>query len=256
MKTFFKNGHLTDEGIALYSEALRLDKIKQLPKSVHEHITMCDACHLEAMALYAIIAEKDYKSLGNHPFFEKQPASTLYIRLTYAALAVAASIFALLYFNTREDLSPSSTPNSQPTQAVVDSSTQIQPIQTPKAEIPQPEKKPAPAPPEQEQLALNFEISENLEGLVGEYTRSGAILVESPLPEAAFKVGQFISFAWQLEESEPIRLIIVNNLEKEILSLPLKTEQYQYKVNLPEGLYYWKLENEDDLLYVGKFFVR
>ena len=262
MKQHFINGHLTDEALALYVEALKLGQLAQLPEGIQEHIQACDDCHREVMDLYSLIADADYSALGQHPSFEqKQPKRrNLYIRLTYGALALAASLCALLYFNTRENLNPS-VPDT-PIQAFEDSIQQEETItELPEQEVAQeqPEKREEiPQTEEQapELLAANFDVSDNLEDLVGEFTRSDIIKINNPSPGAEFKPGQFISFAWQQERPQPHFLIIVNNQEEEIFKIFLENGEYQYNEALPEGLYYWKLESEDDLLYVGKFFVR
>lgn len=248
--------------MALYTEALKLGQLAQLPEGIQQHIQDCDECHREAMDLYSLIADTDYNALGKHPTFEKSAPKkrNLYIRLTYGALALAASLCALLYFNTRENLNPS-VPDT-PIHAFEDSIKQKEEVtDLPQEEIAQEQPEAPPKTPKTETeepalLAGNFEVSDNLEDLVGEFTRSDIIKINNPSPGAEFKPGQFISFAWQQENPEPHFLIIVNNQEEEIFKIFIENGDYQYKEALPEGLYYWKLESEDDLLYVGKFFVR
>lgn len=262
MKHHLINGHLTDEALALYTEALKLGHLAQLPEGIQEHIQACEDCHREAMDLYSLIADADYSALGQHPSFEKSAPKkrNLYVRLTYGALALAASLCALLYFNSQENLNPS-VPDT-PIQAFEDSIKQEEDItELPQEEVAQEqsekrEEMPKAEEQEPELLAGNFEVSDNLEDLVGEFTRSDIIKINNPSPGAEFKPGQFISFAWQQEKPQPHFLIIVNNQEEEIFKIFLEDGEYQYKEALSKGLYYWKLESEDDLLYVGKFFVR
>ncbi|MBL7792600.1 MAG: hypothetical protein JNK77_09770, partial [Saprospiraceae bacterium] len=46
---FDQHGHLTDEGIARYAEALRQDAVDKLPAAIVQHIEQCESCHSQAL---------------------------------------------------------------------------------------------------------------------------------------------------------------------------------------------------------------
>ena len=71
--------------------------------------------------------------------------------------------------------------------------------------------------------------------------------------EAHFKDN--ITFAWEQTEHQSIHLIIFNNRGDDIFNTVVEDAVFKYSDPLDPGLYYWKLENEDELLYLGKFFV-
>jgi len=64
-----------------------------------------------------------------------------------------------------------------------------------------------------------------------------------------------IRFEWQGGEAGPFYLKILNNRGQEVVAI--KTEQRRVFVTqkLLPGLYYWKLETEEELLNLGKFIV-
>jgi hypothetical protein len=99
-----------------------------------------------------------------------------------------------------------------------------------------------------------FAVYPILEEMVAEVTRSEEVAVQSPQNGGNFSGGNIL-FQWQPIERAPLYLKILNNTGEELYSYAIEDNQLQFSEKLPRGLYYWKLETEDDLLYVGKFFV-
>lgn len=264
MNVFDHNKHLTEEAIALYTEALKLEQLDQLPDALKAHIESCDQCHQQAIELYALIAEMDYSNLGKHPSLEKAPKKNKYRKLRIGLAAIAASLSLILYYTSidrpikmeeiqHDVIATDDTPSIDTTPAI------------PQAlEEQQEEEKivPPPTPPRVKEaeksalIAANFEVSDDLEGLVGAIVRDNSLKINKPSPEASVKAGQIISFAWQEAKQEAIFLIILNNREEEQLRIQVDSGAYEFTADLPQGLYYWKLESEEDLFYVGKFFIR
>ncbi|MBK8705206.1 MAG: hypothetical protein IPN33_17650 [Saprospiraceae bacterium] len=90
MNYFDQHGHLTDEGIARYAEALRQDAVDKLPSAIVQHIEQCEPCHGQALDLYALIADADYSALGALP----APQAT--VRRLWVVRAAAAAVFVML----------------------------------------------------------------------------------------------------------------------------------------------------------------
>ena len=99
-----------------------------------------------------------------------------------------------------------------------------------------------------------FEILPYLEEIVDDVERSSSLEVVSPKNEMNLK-GDVV-FAWERTEIPLVYLKLLNNLGEEIYSFTLQKNRFELTEELSPGLYYWKLESEDDLLYIGKFFIK
>jgi hypothetical protein len=69
-------------------------------------------------------------------------------------------------------------------------------------------------------------------------------------------VSQPILFVWKTQESGPFTVKILSNTEKVSKSMRVEKSRLLFTGKLNPGLYYWKLECKDELLYVGKFMVK
>ena len=102
-------------------------------------------------------------------------------------------------------------------------------------------------------FAANFEPSPYLEEMIADVSRSYSVSVISPKNGAAIKGDIF--FQWEITGNDTAYLKILNNRGNELLSFALSANQVLVTEKLDPGLYYWKLESEEDLLYWGKFVV-
>jgi hypothetical protein len=252
LHNFQINGHLTDEGIAQYAEALKLDKIESLPERLQQHIANCEDCHRQALELYAVIVEFDYSEVALTTA-KRVTMSPVWVR---RALLAAASIAALIWMvsllwrpgsGVLKPIAPQMVTRDSQLQTMPPSSTKeqrVSKIQVPVEPVPK------------DVLAANFEPSTTLEELLEGTTRGEEITVNTPLNTASFAPGQVISFNWTGAGAGPWQVIILNNHNKEQYRLEADAEGLTFTGRLNPGIYYWKLENETDLIYVGKFFIR
>jgi len=114
-----------------------------------------------------------------------------------------------------------------------------------------------------EQLyAANFTPVPHLENWLEETTRSESAMIDSVYsPRRGEKiVAREIVFHWKMSAKTPVSVRILNNVEKELFALaPDLTTFPNIKVFVPAeifkepGLYYWKIEDANDVLFVGKF---
>ena len=102
--------------------------------------------------------------------------------------------------------------------------------------------------------AANFAPYPELESLVQTVSRSQSVTVRSPGIEDS--VAEIIVFDWDTEAAGPITLRIISNIGRDVRAFSNQTSPVKLSLSLKPGLYYWKLEDRNDLLYVGKFFVR
>ncbi len=289
MKYFNQNKHLNDEGIALFVDALKLNKQEHLPESVQNHVENCEPCHQEIIELYAVMSTISYENRSDHPSLEPNTeAKSFSIRrylLPIAAAAAAIAGIGFFFFNqndaglltspevvleevTTPELKeaptytiekvdtneiktiPAPAPRQDKTEAIV-KTPQDQVPKTPKIkDWKDPEKKAS----SRELFAMNFTPAEDLESLVDEVFRSDDLNIQLPENKDVYRPDSRIPFAWNGSEQQ-LTLVILNNQEEEIHSAELQTSSYLWTPNVDPGIYYWKLETEDDLLHVGQFFI-
>ena len=109
----------------------------------------------------------------------------------------------------------------------------------------------------------DFKPNPYLEEMTAENTRSGSEKLDtviSPGPGQKF-YDKEITFSWKMFKNEPVTLKVETNLEKEIFSrtighykFPNLNTVVSPGIFKHSGLYYWRIEDENDVLYVGKFY--
>jgi len=103
-------------------------------------------------------------------------------------------------------------------------------------------------------FAANFEPLPMFEEMLSANMRSSAVAISTPHAGQKVKSGN-IRFEWQGDEPGPFYVKIVSNRGREIASLKTERPGVTATQKLPPGLYYWKLETKEDLLYLGKFLI-
>ncbi len=270
MDHFNDKGHLTDEALALYAEALKFQEVDQLPEVLRGHLESCPQCQEQAMALYALIADQDYSGLGPHPTFGRgagrTTASILKMWFRPLLLLLMALLAFFLFLQQQQEKRQSGekeTPAITP--AVETDSLDIEaPLSPPQAKEETGDRKPEIKNQKSKiedqkstmAIAANFTPSETLDPLVGAVTRSGGLSDIRPPAGAELEIGEAVVFSWRASSEEPLTLRLLNNREEEIFSRSVSAGRLDSPVELEPGLYYWKLETADDLLYVGKFVLR
>jgi len=111
-----------------------------------------------------------------------------------------------------------------------------------------------------EYLADNYEKSPVYETLLESELRAIAISMTSPESGSIFTTHEKISFEWQTNYTKGLRLCILQNINQTDVTI------YQFdiepnidgltmKKTLKTGRYYWKMESESEILYIGYFLV-
>ena len=98
---FGEDGHLSEEALALYVDAVRLHKVYLLPEAVLGHVDDCQHCKSEIVEALSLVEEQRYNTVEPHPYFSKNAHSTparysLGYRIA-AAFLVGISIGMLFY---------------------------------------------------------------------------------------------------------------------------------------------------------------
>lgn len=236
---FDQGSHLNDLGLALYVDGLKLNRVDQLPKAMLNHVSECAECRKGVYELALLVDDRKYARLDSHPYFgrlERQREFRYLYRLAASVviligLGAAAYLLGVFKFH-------GNAPESQAQQNVVTGT------------------EPGPAAHRAEtqgSLASNFEPSPNLEGVVGKSVRSSVVEVTSPGVGEVMKGN--VDFRWKGDANTTYTLVVVNNREDVYKQVTVRGSGYVLTEKLKDGLYYWKLEANGDLLYVGKFVV-
>lgn len=106
--------------------------------------------------------------------------------------------------------------------------------------------------------AANFAPSPRLESLIGQAQRSSDLSVSIISPLLGENLHGEVLFLWQITRDEkdialPIDLKILNNHESVIHNVRTGAQEYRLREPLAPGVYYWTLEYEGDILYLGNF---
>jgi hypothetical protein len=238
--------HLTDDGVALYVDAIKLKRTAELPEEMLHHVEHCIDCQMQIVELNETLKGEVYDIHAKHPYFDavREPQARYGI-LAYriaAVLAGAALLGVGYYFITSN--------NSLPATPVIvekDTPTQTKQQQEHKGTQEITVKKTS------QDFAANFTESPNMEDLVQTQFRS--VSVEVITPKAGDIVKQPVVFRWK-GVNEPLTLKILSNKERVVASAQSLTDSYTAAKTLSPGLYYWKLETKNELVYAGKFLVK
>jgi hypothetical protein len=245
-ETFFEEeGHLNEEGTALYVDALKLSTTEQLPPQVRDHVAECHDCKKSVTELFALLDDVDYSDVRSHPLFRLPRARRSPVPFMLKIAAVLAGVAGLATLTYVIDPFKQGQPARQTTQTGLihgDSSGNVlQPGMKSRAG-------------EGNDIAANFEADPGLESLVNGRTRSEAFQVLSPANGSV--PGPNALFSWNAGGKEPLTLRIVNNRGNAILTQTGLGSRFVLDRKLIPGLYYWKIENDSELLFVGKFLVK
>ncbi len=97
---------------------------------------------------------------------------------------------------------------------------------------------------------------------INENVRSGNNLIERVIaPKNGIKTYDDLTFKWVMKENAKIQLSILDNLEEKIYSVNISKEDFPEITQTvsadnfkKSGLYYWRIEDENEVLFVGKFY--
>ena len=246
MTLFDPDGHLTEEGIAVCVDALRAKGYDALPDTILTHVDGCDRCKrsiVDTAGLLEVDAyERPKPALPLNVADRTRMSSFSYAYRIAASIVVCASIGILVYLaqilrNDRPILSELKRSVNGPTEQVrTESSAGSAQSASPS------------------EYAANFVGSPTLENLANAVTRSTSVAVRAPGNGVTLK-GK-IEFEWMAREPSKIAMEILSNTGKPVYRFAHCKSPFHFNGELKPGLYYWKLEDESDLLYVGKFFVK
>jgi hypothetical protein len=258
----FDNGHLSDESTACYSHALIEGEFSTLPEEILSHVEACADCKDRILEITMFLRNPDFSPLiysrsFKEPLHQTRRKWYAYPKRIAAALFMAALLLSTYFFIykdgsiLREMLFKTSTTNkTKRIEAKQKPQQEIKKIHG-KNQVPGKNavtKKNNNLPPD------NFRVNPNLESMIGTQYRSASTQIISPANNSTLS-GEIV-FAWKKTTHGPLTLKIINNKNIVAYNYEVKGNRFVFKQTLTPGLYYWKLENHEDLLYIGKFFIR
>ena len=75
-------------------------------------------------------------------------------------------------------------------------------------------------------------------------------------PSEGATLGADAAFRWKAAGGKSQKLSILNNRGTAVLTKVVSHGEFVLRQKLAPGLYYWKIESETELLYVGKFLAK
>lgn len=237
-KTFFHaSGHLNEFGISLSVDAFRLNRPDALPSAVWNHLEECDDCKQQIMQIVDQMKDQPVNSAEPHPYFDGVHDNSVrwYRAAAIIILFLAGGTILYLSQHNLSDVQPG---NAQ--QQAEAESTSIPPIAPPHENSPQ-------------LFADNFIPSPNLDNVISSGFRSSSFQALSP--GIGENVKSPVLFRWNMI-GRPVTLKILSNTERIILTSTVTDSFFITPKKLVPGVYYWKLEENNELLYLGKFVIR
>jgi hypothetical protein len=256
IELFNTREHLTDDAVYLYVDALKLGRETELSPEVLDHVADCLECKQNIQTIVDLVSEQDYHTRIPHPYFDQKKiyriSSYSTITRLAAAIIIGFGVVFLAYILIPEGDKPIAIEDSteETTEITVE---KMQPIPP---DIISPETLPIipPVPREPADLyAANFEPSPFYENLIHQQFRSPAVRVRTPEP--GVDISDTVHFSWESRTPISLLLRIHDNTGAIVWETTTDRGSVTYSDDLDPGIYYWRLESEDELLYVGKFTV-
>ena len=283
---FEKSGHLSEIGMSLYVSALIGSDVENLNSELLIHVESCKVCKSHILESYRIymFTNAELNDKSKKLTFDEGKSSTkklLFINVfkiaasLFVVVGLGYLLFAIIDFNTGNN-------KIAENQNDIDSINNDNEISIPKiVSDPEPEesfenslktnvtdttiniKLPVKIVTsshfkKSEMLAVNFEESPNLENFINVRLRNPNVLsVISPLiSDTLLQQGKII-FKWRTSIDQDLVLKLFSNKEELLITVDVgKKKEFILNKELQAGLFYWKLETEDDLYFTGKFFIK
>lgn len=104
-------------------------------------------------------------------------------------------------------------------------------------------------------IAVNYKPFPPFESLIGTHIRSEYFKLIEPFPGSHFKTKNTILFSWETDISHPLTMEIMDNQGQLIfVSNPLHDKSLRVPSGrLKNGLFYFKILKEDEMVFFGKF---
>lgn len=261
---FIDGGHISDPAAALYVDSLLQDDLSPLPGEVLEHVEACPGCKDKILDLFLFLKNPDSaEAVSTQEKIVALPQRRVrrfYARKAAAVFFICALVLTAYFLIYKGDFFsgrrvPADKGSDVPAQV-----TENREESRGEAAGQGAEDQKAPGVETSGKASryklppVNYRVNPNLENMIGSQSRGEVVQVHSPLNNVDLKYE--ILFSWEEIKLKQLRLKILDNRSEILFDYPVKGNRVVFKERLSPGLYYWKLESQHDLLYVGKFFIR
>lgn len=238
MYQLIENGHLTEEAICMYADFLNEDKQNILPDEMVEHVEDCLKCKQRIFELSNMVDEINFHNAPK--IYSKRKYS--YYKAAIIVIGLTISGLYLIFNKTivSDKQIAKRVETNLPKNNLVANIPSNNDVKT---NVIEDRYKKSP-----------YAVNEDFEGFCKTNLR-GSFKLIGPTSEV-FKSNETIEFKWENAENKPNNLTIYNNIGRIILSKDSLVNEFVYQNKLKLGLYYWKIYNNDEMLYMGKFTIR
>ncbi len=231
--------HFTEEEVAMVADAINENRYDHLPETIRLHLSECDECASEVL-MVADIAQ-DFKMEAAKPKTLRLKRWIYIVSVSSAAAILIFTIFKLTQPNGNNHLNQNLLVTTDSVARSIDNSL-IESDTTSEIKTNRIEGK----------NMASLEPNKQLEKLYDNYKtayRGDDIQI---VTKGVVQYSANDSLKWINPGKKTLTVEILDN--KGEISKKATSKSQGIKIpNLPKGLYYWKLINEDsDLLYVGK----
>ncbi len=257
----------TDFNLRFLSLPSRLKKERAALKVNSEYIL--NVLSMDLGTVYIIHSENDIMNLDSFelisltappvipviPKKEEPQRSRKFYWYAAAAIVVFASVI-FIYYSSRTGIGLQS--QNEPTQVITDLTPGQKPIResdTASVKVPEADKK----TPENENTKIKqdlFAANVTLENFVNRNNRSDS-RVEIVSPSIGAEVRMPVRFEWlTVNKNITLKFVILSNQNLPVYEKLINGKELTIDTKLDPGLYYWKLESQDNIESMGKFIIR
>jgi len=271
---FLNKGHINEAGISLYVDKMLLEETDFIPNVLLEHVENCKKCKSEIIELYEICKNNpDYKTTIHVTFSEKEKSRfrinlSVLLKIAASIILVISLTFFIKYINiknslkkdiiSKKELNDTTFNANELTNSssvnISDSDISNKPVNKKQIHslVTQNIKQTS------SYISANYEIYPDFENLIEESFRSEfSLKILEPKTGQVLPLNKPIVFKWKGETDEKIRIAIFNNKAEKLYEIKhISDNQVILNKKLRPGLYYWKVETESDLVYLGKFVIK
>jgi hypothetical protein len=274
---FFKKGHLNEAGVSFYVDRMLFGEVNLIPDILLEHVENCQNCKSEVLELFEIC--------NNNPGFKtdinassQKPRKTIFNNKLSILWRIAASIiiissltFFIVLIIEKNGTQNGIAANKEIKDSILVTENKVSQSTSTKNDIASnignnPEYKGHShilvnqnSKHEFKYIASDYAVDPDLESLIEEKFRSELSLkIISPKREQELSINSLILFHWEGKSNEKLMIEIFNNKAEKIEEIKNinNNNKVMLKKRLLPGLYYWKLETADELVYLGEFIIK
>ncbi|TVQ67430.1 MAG: hypothetical protein EA363_12340 [Balneolaceae bacterium] len=280
-------------GVSHYVDAIRSGKTAELPRELVAHVEACKECKKEVLRLHTVMADIGHDEAATNPKFDKPAKLTgkwqYYAYWTAAAVALFVLLGSLaLYLDTStdeitvadeprldqplpygpEETEPPLIEDEEPDErkAVDRDANEREAVDRDANEREAVDREPTDREQEEQEAedrraeemlrdmyAANFEPLPLYESMTAQNFRSFGLEIVAPGVGSEIRDG--VTFRWEIRYDDPLIVTIIDNQGDRVHQSTVSGNAYYFDDFPAPGLFYWRLETQESLLYVGKFTV-